>query len=132
MQIVRFNAIAYEPASHEDRNSPGVYKKVMLTTSDFIPGSARMLNWALLPPGKSFQAHYHEDMQEIFILVMGRALMIVDTREVWMEPGDTVAVPPGSVHTMENRSTEEVTYLVIGISLDEGGRTVTIGQEPAR
>lgn len=132
MLIVRFKDIAYEPASHEDRTSPGVYKKVMLTTSHFIEGSARMLNWALLPPGKSFQPHYHEDMQEIFTLVTGQARMVVDGREVWMEPGDTVAVPPGSVHTMENRTDDTVTYLVIGISRDEGGRTVTIGQEPGR
>lgn len=85
-----------------------------------------MINWATLPAGNSFAAHYHEDMQEVFIMISGEVQLIVDTTEAVLRPGDTVTIDPHEVHQMANRGTGDVEYLAIGIAGGEHGKTVVV------
>jgi len=78
--------------AHEDAARPGVLKRVIATYSDINPGQVMMVNWARLPARSSFQRHYHEDMQEIFVLIRGRVLMTVDDTSMNMTVGDTVSL----------------------------------------
>ena len=126
MKIIRSRDIEVLAASHEDVRSPGVYKKVILEKADFIEGRIQMVNWAFLPKGKSFRSHYHEDMQEIFIIIKGHLLIIVDNEQVELCEGDTVVVPVGSVHMMENIGKADVEYIVIGVSKGTGGKTIVV------
>ena len=77
MKIIRGNDKSFIPASHENPLAPGVWKKVLFQRDELQPGTVQMVNWARLPAGSSFSAHYHEDMQEIFIIVAGEAEMVV-------------------------------------------------------
>ena len=117
MKIVRAAELELIPASHEDPQTPGVFKKVMFRKDDFADGKAEMINWALLPKGKSFAPHYHEDMQEVFIIVRGKAKVTIDQEAGILYQGDAVVIPVGSVHEMENIGTEDVEYIVVGISI---------------
>lgn len=126
MKIVRLKDLEAVPASHESLDTPGVFKKIILHMDDLIDGRIQMINWALLPVGKSFSAHYHEDMQEVFILIKGKALMTIEQEQVEVQEGDTVVVPIGSVHTMENVGEKDVEYVVVGVSKGTRGRTVVI------
>lgn len=126
MKKVSFNTLSFIPASHEDQNSPGVLKKVLFSGIDFIPeGKVEMINWALLPKDKSFIPHYHEDMDEIFIIISGKTRIKIGKEEELLEKGDAVLIPMRSIHEMENIGKKDVNYIVIGISLGKGGRTVT-------
>ena len=75
MRVIRANDREYIPASHEDPTKPGVMKKVLATKAEIIDGKVQMINWAKLPVGTSFRLHYHEDMEETFIMVCGTAQM---------------------------------------------------------
>lgn len=46
-----------------------------------------MINWAKLPIGKSFAKHYHEDMEEVFILIEGKAEILVDDKKAIIKRG---------------------------------------------
>ena len=127
MQIIRFGERAYVPAAHEDRTDPGVVKKVLLDREAFIRGGPQMLNWALLPAGKSFRRHYHEDMQEVFVLVEGSVRMEVEAEAAVLRAGDAVVVAPGCAHAMHNIGAGDARYLVLGISRGENGRTIVVG-----
>lgn len=85
-----------------------------------------MINWAFLHVGKSFRSHYHEDMQEVFILIKGSALMTIDKEQEELQEGDTVVVPIGSTHSMENIGNNIVEYIVIGVSKGVRGKTIVI------
>ena len=85
-----------------------------------------MINWSFLPRGKSFRSHYHEDMQEIFILVQGEARMTVDNEKVDLHKGDAVLVPIGSIHIMENVGKNDIEYIVVGVSKTGRGKTVVL------
>jgi mannose-6-phosphate isomerase-like protein (cupin superfamily) len=85
-----------------------------------------MINWARLPVDHRFAAHYHEDMQEIFILVQGEAEMTVAGQTAVLGRGDAIAIDPREVHAMRNLGNEEVEYVVVGITAGQGGKTVVV------
>ncbi|MBW2646376.1 MAG: cupin domain-containing protein [Deltaproteobacteria bacterium] len=126
MKIIRSGQLQFIPASHEDPKAPGVLKKVLLQRDDLIDGKIRMINWALLPAGKSFRAHYHEDMEEVFIILNGMAMIRIDKEETVLEKKDVVVVPIGKVHEMKNIGEEDVEYIVVGVSQEKGGKTVVV------
>ena len=126
MKVIHFADKAYVPASHENPLAPGVWKKVLFARDELQPGTVQMINWARLPAGSSFAAHYHEDMQEIFIIVSGEAEMAVSGETVVLGPGDAIAIDAGEVHRMNNRGDVDVEYVVVGITGNKGGKTVIV------
>ena len=79
-----------------------------------------------IPAGKHFARHYHEDMQEVFIMLSGEARLTVDTTETVLRPGDTVTIDPHEVHCMDNQSGGDAEYLAIGIAGGANGKTVVV------
>ena len=69
MRRVLFDDQQFTASGHEDPSDPGVWKKVLFRRDELQPGRVQMVNWALLPAGSTFAPHYHEDMQEIFIVL---------------------------------------------------------------
>jgi mannose-6-phosphate isomerase-like protein (cupin superfamily) len=126
MKIIRSAELEFVPASHEDPESPGVLKKVLLEKHDLLDGKVQMVNWALLPVGRSFEPHYHENMEEVFIMIHGFARIAAGKTEGTIGPGDAVVIPVGVIHMMENLGEEHVEYIAIGISKGQHGRTVTV------
>ncbi len=115
MKIVRSQSRPLVPAGHEDPTDPGVLKRVLLDTGDIPPGNIRMVNWAVLAPGRYFNTHVHVDMTEIFVIVQGSAHMDVDDYGLEVEAEDMIIVEPGERHTMRNNSSWELRFMVIGI-----------------
>ena len=126
MRFIRSTDSGFVPASHEDPSRPGVLKRVIATQDDIQCGQVMMINWAQLPGRSSFQSHYHEDMQEVFVLFSGRVRMTVDGTSCEMLPGDTVIVEPREIHEMSNLKNSPAEYVVFGVSAGEGGQTVVV------
>ncbi|MGO9114234.1 MAG: cupin domain-containing protein [Thermoguttaceae bacterium] len=126
MKIIRANDKSFIPASHENPLAPGVWKKVLFQRDELQPGTVQMVNWARLPVSSSFSAHYHEDMQEIFIIVAGEAEMVVADETMVLGRGDTISVDRREIHRMTNRGSEDVEYVVLGITGNQGGKTVVV------
>ena len=126
MRLIRAKDGHFTAASHEDPQNPGVLKRVLATRDELLNGRVQMINWARLPVDSSFRAHYHEDMEETFVLIRGKAAMQIEQNAVTLEPGDAVVVAPREVHSMRNVGPEVVEYLVVGISLGKNGRTVIV------
>ncbi len=126
MRKIDFEQMVYEAAGHEDVRAPGVWKKVLFRKADLQVGRVQMVNWAKLPAGNSFAAHYHEDMQEIFVLVSGQVRLRVGDAECTLQRGDSVLIDPREPHQMWNEGSEDAEYLAIGIVSGEDGRTVLL------
>jgi mannose-6-phosphate isomerase-like protein (cupin superfamily) len=126
MKIFRLHDLEWIPASHESPQSPSVWKKVLLQKADLLEGRVQMVNWCRMESGKSFRAHYHEDMEEIFIILKGRAKMLVTGEEASLGEGEAAVISPGDVHEMENVGAEDLEYLAVGISQGKGGKTVVV------
>ena len=125
MKIITTKALGFVPASHEDPTHPGAVKKVLFTKNDFNQkGRIQMINWGRLPKGKSFRAHYHEDMDEVFVMISGVVKLYINYEEAIIKGGDAIIVPLKSIHKMVNVGKGYAEYLVIGVSLGTGGKTI--------
>lgn len=85
-----------------------------------------MVNWTKLKKGTSFQPHFHEDMQEIFILISGKAKFIHGKNIYLLSKGDAFITDIKTPHEMINISARDLYYIVIGISKGQGGKTILI------
>jgi quercetin dioxygenase-like cupin family protein len=117
------------PASHENPLAPGVLKRVLCERDDLQEGRVQMVNWARLAPRKSFAAHYHEDMQEIFVILRGSVRLSVDDNTLELNAGDAVIIDPGEVHQMWNLADHDAEYLTVGITGGTDGRTVVVAEQ---
>ncbi len=126
MQVIRSKDLKYIPASHEDQSNPGVWKKILFKKADLVKGRIQMINWAKLPVGSTFRAHFHEDMVEVFIILNGKTSVRIDDEVENLEKGDAVVTPVKHVHQMTNICSEDVLYIVIGISRGLDGKTVVV------
>lgn len=126
MKLIRFKNKKFVPASHEDPKDPGVWKKILLGKGDLIKGEIQMVNWAKLPKGRSFAPHYHEDMDEVFIMIKGSVQMKVDQEVSSVGEGDVVVVQMREVHEMKNESRQDIEYIVFGISRGSDGKSVNV------
>ena len=83
------------------------------------------VNLVRLPPGVwSSQRHWHTQEDEFVYLVEGELILVTDEGEQTMRPGDCAgfkAADPNG-HCFQNRTSEDVTILVVGsrIDTDEG------------
>ncbi len=71
----------------------------------------------VLQPGAwSAQRHWHEDEDELVIMLAGEAVLVDDTGEHIMRAGDIAAFPKndGNGHVLQNRSDVPCTYVAIG------------------
>jgi len=77
-------------------------------------GGGRVLEWELLlaPGGKVPSRHAHPEQEETFTVLAGRMRFLVGGRRLTLGPGDTVRVPPGTVHHFANASAEPVRVAV--------------------
>ena len=63
-----------------------------------------VLEWELLlaPRGRVPSSHAHPEQEEVFTVLAGRLRFRVGARRVMANPGDTVRIPPGTVHHFAN------------------------------
>lgn len=85
-----------------------------------------MVNWAKLPVGGEFAEHYHEEMEEVFIVLNGTAEMRVGEETETLEKGDAVIVPIGKRHTMRNPGKVDIEFIVFGVSTGKEGETIIL------
>lgn len=126
MKIIRFTNVDEVPASHEDVRDPGVMKKILLRRQDLFEGCIQMVNWAVLLPGKTFSKHFHEDMQEVFIMIGDGVEARIDGNKVLLNRGDALIVDVGEQHEMKNSGITPLEYIVIGIAGEKKGRSINV------
>ena len=127
MKKLSIKNLEFIPAGHENPQNPGVLKKVIFTVNDVkIEGVVQVVNWARMETGKSFARHYHEYMDEIFIILSGKAEIKIDKESSLLEATDTVYIPQRAEHEMKNIEAGNLEYIAIGIVNKPGGKTIVV------
>lgn len=127
MKIIRFGSSKFIPASHENLLSPGVLKKILLSHGDLPDGRIQMINWAKMGVGKSFKSHYHEDLEEVFIIQNGKGDIQCGNEKAIIGKGDTIIIPAKEIHMMKNVGEVDLEYIALGITTGDGtGKTVNV------
>lgn len=70
----------------------------------------------LKPGAASSQRHWHEDEDELVVMLAGEAVLVDDSGRVVMRPGDVAAFPKGDPngHQLVNESDADCVFLAIG------------------
>jgi mannose-6-phosphate isomerase-like protein (cupin superfamily) len=88
----------------------------------------------LLPPGASTGAHLHREVAEVYYVMRGSGTITVtggggrgaapDTAPV--KEGDAIPIQLSELHSVENKGTEPLEFLIIGVSRDASRRVDSI------
>lgn len=57
---------------------------------------------ATVPPGTNTFAHVHAVSEELYHVVSGQGMMRLGDETFPIAPGETVHIPPGTIHALEN------------------------------
>ena len=71
----------------------------------------------VLEPGAwSAQRHWHEQEDELLVMLEGEGTLVDDSGDTLMRPGDIAAFPKGdgNAHVIQNRSDRPCVYVVVG------------------
>ncbi len=73
-----------------------------------------LLAWELLlaPGGRVPSSHVHPEQEETFTVVEGQMRFRLGGRRRLAGPGDTIAIPPGTVHSFANPGATQARVLV--------------------
>jgi mannose-6-phosphate isomerase-like protein (cupin superfamily) len=85
---------------------------------------------ARLSVGASTTPHFHRRTEEIYYILAGRAQMTVGRWQKEVGPGDAIAIPPGTPHTICNTGTETLRFLCCCAPGYEHDDTVLISPGP--
>jgi len=66
---------------------------------------------ATVAAGAATRLHRHHETEEIYHFVAGSGVMTLGEERFAVGPGDTVCIPPGTPHCLENTGGEEMRLL---------------------
>lgn len=77
----------------------------------------------LKPGAWSSQRHWHQGEDEFLVVVAGEGVLVDDGGEHVLRPGDCAAFRAGerNGHHVQNRSQEDLVFVVVGAGANEGG-----------
>jgi mannose-6-phosphate isomerase-like protein (cupin superfamily) len=73
-------------------------------------------------PTGTTTGHSHDDMEEVYYVVMGKGIMVVGDDEYEIEQGDALYVPPGLFHTTKQRGNSPLIVVWVTCKLDPSER----------
>jgi mannose-6-phosphate isomerase-like protein (cupin superfamily) len=81
------------------------------------PSSLRFVDLTIVPVGGAIGLHRHDESdEEIYVVIEGRARMVIDGQSHIVGPGDVVVNRPGGEHALENDGTVPVKLVVIDVA----------------
>jgi mannose-6-phosphate isomerase-like protein (cupin superfamily) len=79
-------------------------------------GSIRFIDLSVLGPGADIGCHTHAaDNEELYVVVSGKGLMMLDGQEFEVGPGHVIVNRPGGTHGLRNIGDEELRIVVIEV-----------------
>ena len=66
---------------------------------------------AIIPVDTKTLLHKHHKSEELYHITQGNGLMTLDEQQFEVSAGDTVCIPPGTKHCIENIDKEELKIL---------------------
>jgi len=75
-----------------------------------------------IPPGAGEVAHYHQRARQLFYVLAGELLIQLGEQPFRLSPGDSLHVPPGDRHRVQNQGEVEARFLVVSAPTTRGDR----------
>ena len=66
-----------------------------------------------MPPGSEEVLHFHNQSQQFFYILNGRAIIEIDEVVLILHPGDGIPIQPGRRHRIMNKEAEELLEFLV-------------------
>lgn len=93
------------------------YKKKVRMTN--IPHSVNVIQDIVIPAGGSIPLHRHKQTSEVFYIISGTPVIIIEKKEFVLAAGDMVFVEVGEEHGFKNNSSVNASFLVLKINFEK-------------
>ncbi len=84
-----------------------------LVHPDFSGAAGQSVAEAVVAAGAETEAHVHRRSQEIYLFTAGAGRMALGQAEFEVAAGDSVVIPPGTVHKLWNTGPGELVLLCV-------------------
>lgn len=86
-----------------------------------------------MPPHTAEETHRHERARQFFYILSGTATMRFADRDVILQPGEGIEIPPLTTHQMRNDSNADTEFLIVSAPKSHGDRIAAeaTGSEPS-
>ena len=81
--------------------------------------SITYVSLAKLQPRLSYEAHQHDDHEEIYYIINGTGKIKIGNEEARFRDGDIIYIPEKTMHSITNDGEEMVNFLAFGGSLEK-------------
>lgn len=112
MQLINEKNVQETGVSHH----PEIMKKVFISNGT-IPQITTFAS-AVFKPGQAVETHAHETMYEVFYILSGKAVFVIEEREIVVEQGMIVMIEPKEKHSQSNPFEEDVRWVYFGVAVD--------------
>ncbi len=72
-----------------------------------------------LEPDQSIQPHYHPGFEEIYYILSGYGIMIIEDEKQEISRGDVVYIPVSATHTFLNTGTVSLRFMTVSAKRDK-------------
>ena len=84
-----------------------------------------LTNWSyvdhlVIPPGASEGLHRHKHVGEVYYVISGSGVVMVNQETAPIRPGDGVPIRPDEAHSVSNSGTEDLEIMIIGVASEKG------------
>jgi mannose-6-phosphate isomerase-like protein (cupin superfamily) len=111
--VFRWSDSQTEPTAHG-------FEKRILARGGALPDVTQVAV-AVMPSESVVEPHAHRTMYEIFFVLEGDAVYVIDGKEYAASPGDLVVAPPGAIHSVRvGRQAHRVFYWGIATGPNPG------------
>lgn len=90
-----------------DDKRPWGYYEVLVDDAD------HKVKRIVVKPGKRLSLQRHRRRSEHWHVAYGEGVVTLDDKEIVLKAGDSVDIPQGAVHRMENRGTEDMAFVEV-------------------
>lgn len=102
------------PVEHSEAYHGGKGSFFRRTLLDGVPGSVfKYVRDITVPPGSVIGEHPHSDDEEVYFIISGTGVMVVDGEERVVGPGSAILTLSGSTHGIRNDATENLRLFVV-------------------
>ena len=98
---------AIRPAEH------AVFRPDKMGKSTLFESSRMLVGLNSFEPGQEHALHAHRGTDKVYFVLAGRGLVLLEGREVPVEPGVLLVAPEGVPHGIRNTGSERLVVLAI-------------------
>lgn len=116
------NAVHIPAADSETRQTVAPWGSLAWVASAALTGSSVTVGRMRLHPSQAGERHRHGNADEVIYLIRGAVRVEVGDDTAELQPGDALAIPPGSGHRITNPGIEEAEMV---LAYSSGAREYT-------